>query len=119
MLYCREVEDGWLEFDLDIFHIKTDLIKIPFIYHVKILGLVCDMVDNLESQNTKIKSKLRGMFSLSYLLRILACSDIYSYEGMHSQESRALGGTQPQKGIQARMMFLVKRQVMRLVYYLI
>ena len=42
-----------------MFAIKIDCVQVPFIYHVKIIGLICDMVDSLDSQSTIIKTKLR------------------------------------------------------------
>lgn len=62
-----------------MFQIKTDIIKVPFIYHIKILGLINDMVESLDSQSTIIKAKLRNIFSLNYLFRILAGPDIYTH----------------------------------------
>lgn len=82
--------------------IRKDCVQIPFIYHIKILGLICDMADSLDSQSTIIKSKLRNTFNFNYLIRILAGNDIYSHTGL-------LG----------KMRFLLKKQVMRIVMYYI
>lgn len=85
-----------------MFQIRTDSVQVPFIYHIKILGLICDMADSLDSQSTIIKSKLRNVFNFNYLLRILAGSDIYSHTGL-----------------QAQMRFLLKKVVRRIVLYTI
>jgi len=77
-----------------------DIVQVPFIYHIKILGLVCDMVDSLESQSTIIKTKLRNIFDINYLFEILASPDIYS-----------------QNDLESKMRFLLKKQVMRIVMY--
>lgn len=66
------------------------------------LGLICDMVDSLDSQSTIIKTKLRNIFSFNYLIRILALPDIYSHTGL-----------------QAQMVFLLKKQIRRIVLYMI
>lgn len=60
------------------------------------------MVETLDSQSTIIKTKLRNTFSLNYLIRILAEPDIYSHTGL-----------------QAQMRFLLKREVRRIVVFLI
>lgn len=65
-----------------MFQIKTDCIQIPFVYHIKIIGLICDMIESLDSQSTILKTKLRSTFSLSYLFRILAGNDIYTHSGL-------------------------------------
>jgi hypothetical protein len=85
-----------------MFQIKTDVIKIPFIYHIKILGLICDMVESLDSQSTIIKAKLRSLFSLNYLFNILSGPDIYTHDGLQSQ-----------------MRFLIKKHARKIVCYLI
>lgn len=102
ILYGTEQSDGKIELCLDMFSIKTECIQVPFIYHMKILGLICDMVETLDSQSTIIKTKLRNTFNLNYLLRILAEPDIYSHTGL-----------------QAQMRFLLKREVRRIVLFLI
>lgn len=60
------------------------------------------MVDCLESQSTIIKSKLRNVFNFNYLIRILSLPDIYSHTG-----------------IQAKMRFLLKKQIKRIVLYML
>lgn len=85
-----------------MFQIKTDIIKIPFVYHIKILGLLCDMVQCLDSQSTVIKAKFRSLFNLNYLFNLLAGPDIYTHEGL-----------------QAQMRFLIKKQVRKIISYII
>jgi hypothetical protein len=85
-----------------MFAIKIDCVQVPFIYHVKIIGLICDMVNSLDSQSTIIKTKLRNIFNFDYLIQILALPDMYSHTGLRAQ-----------------MIFLLKKQVRRIVLYLI
>lgn len=71
-------------------------------YHIKIIGIICDMVDNLGSQSTIIKTKIRNTFDVNYLLGILAGNDIYTHTGLQGQ-----------------MRFLLKRQIMRIMLYIL
>lgn len=81
-----------------MFQIKTDCVQVPFIYHIKIFGIISDMISSLDSQSASIKSKLRQIFDFNDFLEILSGMDIYTH-----------------KGLEAEMNFLLKRETMKIV----
>lgn len=98
IMFAEDDGEGKVKLCLNLFQIKTDIIQVPYFYHIKILSILHDMLVNLDSQSSGLKSKLRSLFNFNHFLQILAGKDVYT-----------------DTDFEAQMNFLLKREVMKIV----
>lgn len=62
-LLFLEKRGNELELALSLKHYKKSPLRVPYLYHKKVIKLLCTMIQNLEYMGTRIRNRLKQYLS--------------------------------------------------------